>query len=103
MVATIVRFTSKLTDDEVQSTFEDRADAYRQVPGLAEKLYLRFRETGEYGAVYVWESEEALAGFRTTELARSIPDAYRVDGATRVELADVRLVIGAEIGAPAPS
>ena len=93
MVVSIVRFTSKLSADEVQAKFEDRADSYRQVPGLVEKIYLRFRDTGEFGAVYVWESDDALARFRESELARSIPEAYRVEGAAKIELADVSLVV----------
>ena len=102
MVVSIVRFTSKLAADEVQRKFEDRADSYRQVPGLVEKIYVRFRDTGEFGAVYVWESDDALARFRESELARSIPEAYRVEGAAEIELADVSLVVRPE-SASAPT
>lgn len=96
MIISLVRFTSKLPEEQVQSTFEERADEYRKVPGLLEKIYVRFRETGEFGAVYVWASEEALTSFRDTELARTIPDAYQIEGAPRTELADVSLVVQAE-------
>lgn len=52
---------------------------------------LRFRETGEFGAVFVWDSDEALAAFRESELARSIPGAYQANEARLdVELVDVR-------------
>ena len=54
MIVSLVRFRSALSDDEVQATFEDRADGYLSVPGLVEKIYLRYRGPGEYGAVYVW-------------------------------------------------
>jgi hypothetical protein len=93
VIISLVRFTSDLTDDEVQATFEDRADRYRTVPGLVEKIYVRFRDSGEFGAVYLWESEQALLDFRETELARTIPSAYQVVGEPYVELADVRLVV----------
>jgi heme-degrading monooxygenase HmoA len=93
MIVSLVRFKSRLSDAEVQAMFEERADLYRNVPGLVEKIYLRFRESGEFGAVYVWDSEEALMRFRETELARTIPDVYQVEQAPRAELADVRLVI----------
>ena len=63
--------------------FEDRADRYLSVRGLVEKIYLRYRATGEYGAVYVWESEQALAEFRESDLGRTIGDAYRVEGSPR--------------------
>lgn len=96
LIVSLVRFKSTLSDEGVQKMFEERADRYRQLPGLVEKIYLVFRETGELGAVYVWDSEEALERFRETELARSIPDAYQVEGATSVEVADVCLVVRPE-------
>ena len=46
MIVSLVRFKSRLSDDAVQAMFEDRADQYRNVPGLVEKTYLRFRERG---------------------------------------------------------
>jgi heme-degrading monooxygenase HmoA len=93
VIVSLVRFKSGLSDDEVQAMFEERAHEYRRVPGLVEKIYIRFRESGEFGAVYLWDSEKALMDFRETELARTIPNAYQVEGGTHVELADVRLVV----------
>ena len=99
MIVSIVRFRSRLSEDAVQAMYEERADGYRAVPGLLEKIYLRFRETGEFGAVYVWESQEALAGFRESELARTIAEVYEVDGQPQTELADVALVVRPELAA----
>ncbi len=101
MIVSIVRFASGLSDDEVQARFEERADRYRSVPGLVEKLYLRYRDTGEFGAVYVWESEDALSRFRRSELGRSIGAAYDVRSEPGSELADVRLVVQPREGHPA--
>jgi heme-degrading monooxygenase HmoA len=98
VIVSLVRFRSRLSDDRVQAVFEERSDGYRKVPGLMEKIYLRFPATGEYGAVYVWDSEDALARFRETELARTIPDAYQVEAPATTEVADVRLVIRAGDG-----
>jgi heme-degrading monooxygenase HmoA len=103
VVVSIVRFKSGLSDDDVQARFEERADQYRRVPGLVEKIYLRFRDSGEFGAVYVWEDEESMTAFRATELARSIPDAYQVEGESRVELADVCLTVEPSARASASS
>ena len=96
MIVSLVRFKSRLSDDAVQATFEERADRYRQVPGLLEKIYVRFRDSGEFGAVYVWDSEQALMDFRQTELAKTIPEVYKVEQAPSAELADVCLVIQPE-------
>lgn len=44
---------------------------------------------GGNGAVYVWESEEALAEFRTCDLARTIPETYEVGSAPDVQVVEV--------------
>ena len=38
VIVSLVRFKSRLSDDAVQAMFEDRADQYRNVPGLVEDL-----------------------------------------------------------------
>lgn len=93
MIVSIVRFKSKLPDDAVQAAFEQRADRYRQVPGLLEKIYLRFRGTGEAGAVYVWDSDESLEQFRASDLGRTIATTYEIEGDAESEVADVALVV----------
>jgi heme-degrading monooxygenase HmoA len=93
MFVSVVRFKSGLDDRDVQAKFEARAAAYERVPGLVEKLYLSYRETGEFGAVYVWEDEAAFEAFRTSGLGSSIPDAYRVQGSMETTPADVTLVV----------
>jgi hypothetical protein len=93
MIMYIGRFRSRLSDEQVQAMFEERAPRYLEVPGLVEKLYLRFRETGEWGAAYVFDSEESLERFRESDLAASIPSAYEMDGAAQAELADVALLV----------
>jgi heme-degrading monooxygenase HmoA len=93
MIVSLVRFDSGLTDEQVRARFEERADRYRSVPGLIEKLYLRYRDTGEFGAVYVWDTEDALRRFRESELGRSIASAYEVTSEPRFEVADVDLVV----------
>ena len=93
MVISLVRFKSRLAPDEIQALYQERAHRYRQVPGLLEKVYLRFRDTGEAGAVYLWDSEEALEAFRRGDLSGSIGEAYEVEGSPTFELADVALIV----------
>ena len=93
MIVSIVRFRSKLSEDAVQAAFEERAGRYRRVPGLVEKIYVRYRDTGEVGAVYVWDSEESLERFRASDLGRTIATTYEIDGDSQSELADVTLVV----------
>ncbi len=91
----IVRFTSAMDAEDVVATYHERAPRYRQVPGLVQKYYLDF-PSGEHGAVYVWESAQALEAFRATELARTIPEAYQVTGEPGVEVCDVVLALHPE-------
>ena len=76
MIAQIVRFRSSLTENEVLELYRSRAPSYRKLEGLIQKHYLRY-STGEYGAVYLWRSEEDLRKFRESELGKSIATTYK--------------------------
>jgi heme-degrading monooxygenase HmoA len=89
MIVTIVRFKSELSEEQLLEVAESRAPQYRALEGLIQKYYLRYPETGEYGAVYVWETEEALERFRDSGLMRTIAATYRVVGAPEFQLAHV--------------
>lgn len=89
MTVDIVRFKSSLPDEQVTKTYEERAPRYRALTGLIQKYYLRYPETGEHGAVYVWESKAAMNAFRESELGRTIADAYQVQGTPKHEIAEV--------------
>ena len=93
MLVQIVRYRSGLGDEDVRATMESRAADYLAVRGLVQKYYLRFPESGEYGGVYLWASQPSFQAFRESELARTIRDAYRVEGSPLVELADVCKVL----------
>lgn len=80
MIIQIVRFKSGLPDHRVLELYEARAPRYRELKGLQQKYYLKF-ETGEHGAVYVWESKADMETFRESDLGRTISAAYEVQGA----------------------
>jgi len=89
MIIQIVRFKSGLSDEQVLKIYEARAPQYRAMKELKQKYYLRFLETGEHGAVYLWESEAAMKAFRESELGQTISTAYEVQGTPDVILAEV--------------
>ena len=89
MIVQIVRFKSGLPYEEVLKMCEDRAPQYRALKGLVQKYYLRFAGTNEHGAVYLWESESALKEFQQSELRRTIPSAYQVQGAPDIQTAEL--------------
>ena len=80
MIVQVVKYKSGLADDEVRRVIAERAPRYEALPRLRQKLYIREPETGEYGGIYVWDDEESMREFRQSDLAATIPEAYRVEG-----------------------
>ncbi len=54
-----------------------------------QKYFCREPATGEYAGVYLWDSEESMRRYRQSELARTTPAAYKVEGQPRVEVFEV--------------
>ena len=71
-----VRIISVLDAKEFERRLVERRPRFRDVPGLVQKIYGRDEATGDVCGIYFFESEDALAAFRETELARTIPAAY---------------------------
>ncbi len=71
-----VRIKSGLDAEEFERRLLERRPRFREVPGLVQKLYGRDDATGDVCGIYFFDSDEALAAFRETELARTIPSAY---------------------------
>ncbi len=98
MIVQLVKYKTGLSDEEAAKTIAERAPQYEALPGLRQKLYIREQGTGEYGGIYVWEDEDSMREFRQSDLAASIPDAYRVEGEPRVEIFDVVSILRVEEG-----
>lgn len=75
-VILFVRIQNDLDEAEMDRRLLERRPRFREVPGLVQKLYGRDPDTGDVCGIYCFESEEALAAFKDTELARTIPAAY---------------------------
>ena len=88
MIVQIIRFESSLTEEEVVAVAEERLEQFRAQPGLLQKYYVKLQEPNCYGGVYTWDSMESLASYRESDLAKSIPAAYKVKGAPTVEIID---------------
>jgi heme-degrading monooxygenase HmoA len=96
MIVQMVKYKSGLSDEEVRRVIAERAPQYEALAGLRQKLYIREPETGEYGGIYVWEDEQSMREFRQSDLAATIPEAYRVEGEPRVEIFEVVSILRAE-------
>ncbi|MFQ5509244.1 MAG: antibiotic biosynthesis monooxygenase [Leptospirillia bacterium] len=82
----VVKFGTTLSEDEVLAIANERVDQFRAIPGLLQKYYYRVGQSNQYGGVYVWDSMESLNAFRESDLAASIPSAYKVVGPPTVEV-----------------
>jgi Putative mono-oxygenase ydhR len=71
-----VRIKSGLEVDEFDRRLLERKPRFREVPGLVQKVYGRDDATGDVCGIYFFESREALAAFRDSQLARTISEAY---------------------------
>ena len=84
-VVVVVKFRSRLSVDEVDRRFRERMPKFRELPGLIQKYYFHDDATGEWGGIYVWDSQESVERYMASDLRQSIPAAYEIDGAPRVE------------------
>jgi heme-degrading monooxygenase HmoA len=91
MIIQLVKFKSGLPDGEVRQMMQDRLSFFESLPGLLQKYYIHDAATGEYGGVYVWDSEESMNQFRKSDLAQAIPTRYKVIGQPRVEVFELVL------------
>jgi heme-degrading monooxygenase HmoA len=96
MIIQTVKFNSTLSEAEIQQVMEERAPQFRALPGLLQKYYLRDIQTGEVGAVYIWDSEESFRTYRQSDLARTIASAYKAVGQPRVEIFETILTLRPE-------
>lgn len=92
-----VRISSGLDAQEFERRLIERRPRFREVPGLVQKVYGRDDATGDVCGIYLFESREALAAFRETELARTIPAAYEAIDVRR-EAYDVLYALWPEQG-----
>jgi heme-degrading monooxygenase HmoA len=96
MYLQIVTFTSRLADAEVRRIMEERKAKFLQVPGLLQKHYCRGENPGEYAGVYLWESEDAMRKYRSSDLAKSIPAAYQIEDQPQVQTMQTLFSLRAE-------
>ena len=88
MIIQIVKFESALSEEEVLAVAKERADQFRSLPGLVQKYYVKLGQSNQYGGIYIWDSMESLSSYRESDLASSIPEAYKVIGSPTVEILD---------------
>ena len=83
-----VRVKSSLDPEKIDRRIVERRPRFLEVPGLVQKFYGRDESTGDVCGIYFFEDQSALAAFRETELAKTIPTAYEAKE-VRPEIYDV--------------
>ena len=92
-----VRVKSDVDLEELDRRMNERRPRFLEVPGLIQKIYGRDEATGDTCGIYFFESKEALAAFRESELAKTIPAAYEAADVRR-EVYEVLYPLKPEIG-----
>jgi heme-degrading monooxygenase HmoA len=88
-VMVLIRFKSTLPAEEVERRYKERLPDFQKLPGLLQKYYLHDAASGEWGGMYLWDSQESLDAFMSSDLRKSIPEAYQFADAPRVEVVEV--------------
>lgn len=89
MIVQFVQFETSLTEQEAVAIAQERAPTFRAIPGLVQKFYLKLGKPNHFGGFYIWKSREDMLAFRESDLAKSIPSAYKVVGKPDVEIFDL--------------
>jgi len=89
MILQTVTFSSGLEEDELLRVARERIPQFRAIPGLLQKYYVRGGEPGQYMGVYIWDSAASMEEFRQSELAASIPRAYKALAPPAIERMEI--------------
>jgi Putative mono-oxygenase ydhR len=93
----IVRFRSALAPDELKRRYKQRMPEFGKLPGLLQKYYIHDKASGEWGGVYLWDSQASLDNYLGSDLCKSIAKTYEIVGMPRVEAAGVVDVLRPEL------
>ena len=85
----IIKLKTSLKEEEVLKIAKEREPQFKAIPGLVQKYYVRASHPHNFAGVYIWDSMESLQSYRGSELAASIPQAYKLLEAPEIELMDV--------------
>jgi hypothetical protein len=76
---------SRLSDEEFERRYKERLPRFREVEGLVQKYYARDETTGEWAGIYLFDSEDSLAGYLGSDLRKTIASAYELAEPPRIE------------------
>ena len=89
MILQFVKLKSNLPEKELLDRAKERQSQFEAIPGLIQKYYVKLKEEGCYGGIYVWDNKASLMDFKESDLAKSIPKAYEVVEAPTIDVMDI--------------
>ena len=89
MILQIIKLKSNLPEEELLIKAKERESQFKNIPGLLQKYYVKTGQSGQYGGIYIWESQESLNAYQKSDLAKSIPEAYEIVEAPNIEMMDI--------------
>jgi len=95
MIIANIKFETELTDEQALEIAKERLPLFLDIPGLIQKYYVKNAQPNEWTGVYIWDSLESMQNFRETDLAKSIPAAYKVKGQPQIEVNNVPMTLRA--------
>ncbi len=86
MYIQIIRLQSSLPEEQVITSAQERAELFRNVPGLVQKYYVKTGPPNHYAGIYIWDSMASIKAFKESDLAATIPLAYKLTGPPEIEI-----------------
>ena len=85
----IVKGKTELSEEEFLRVAKERKPQFEAIPGLIQKYYIKTKNPGEFGGVYIWDSMESLKKYKESNLAATIAKAYKLTGPPSTEIIDI--------------
>jgi hypothetical protein len=98
MIVQFVQFETTLSEEEVLAVAKERATEFQAIPDLVQKFYMKLDKPNHFGGFYIWKSRKAMMAYRESELAKSIPPAYKIVGPPVVNVYEMLFLLREEGG-----
>lgn len=85
----IVRGKTELSEAELERIMKERAPQFQALSGLIQKYYIKTKNPGEFGGVYIWDSIASFQAYKESDLVKSIAEAYQLTEKPSTELIDI--------------
>lgn len=85
----IVRGKTELSEAEMERKMKERAPQFQKLSGLIQKYYIKTKNPGEFGGVYIWDTMESFNEYKESDLVKTIAAAYQLTETPSTELIDI--------------